>query len=233
MARQAMSQASVDGHYDGLRERAARFGLGSLQDEETLALFLSRTLQQGARTWAQVLLAEWGCLSAVLAADTVDVARVVGEPAAIELKLLHEVAVLVAASSLAHRDVISSWDALLRYLRVRLAGRGREEFRVLFLDKRNRLILDEMMGEGTIDHAPVYPREVVRRALQLNASALILVHNHPSGDQNPSRADMRVTDEVISACNSLQIVVHDHVLVAGEAVTSFKAAGLLRSPDKK
>lgn len=218
--------------YEGLRERAARFGLDSLGDEDTLALFLSRTVHSGARTWAQVLLAEWGGLSAVLSADTADLARIVGGAAAVELGLLQEVALRVAASSLAGRDVISSWDALVRYLRVRLAGRGREEFRVLFLDKRNRLILDEMMGEGTVDHAPVYPREVVRRALQLNASALILVHNHPSGDQNPSRADVRVTDEVISACNSLQIVVHDHVLVAGEAVTSFKAAGLLRSPDK-
>jgi DNA repair protein RadC len=125
------------------------------------------------------------------------------------------------------RDVIPSWDALLAYLKVDLAERTREQFRVLFLDKRNRLIADEVMGHGTIDHAPVYPREVLRRTLELEASAIILVHNHPSGDPTPSSADRAVTQEIVNAASALRVTVHDHIVVAREGVTSFKTLGLI------
>lgn len=213
--------------YDGLRERASRFGLAALEDVEALELFLARSFPNGARTWAQVLLRRWGCLNRVLGADLTDLQEVLGLSAAVDLKLLHEATLRVTAASIVHRDLISSWNSLLAYIRIGLAGRGRERFRVLFLDKRNRLLIDEVMGEGTIDHAPVYPRELIRRALQLDASALILVHNHPSGDPTPSQADISVTKEIVEACRHLRITVHDHLIVAGDDVTSFKALGLI------
>ena len=125
------------------------------------------------------------------------------------------------------RTVISSWTALLAYVRVALAHEPREQFRVLFLDKKNQLIADETMNEGTVDHAPVYPREVMRRALELSASSLILVHNHPSGDPTPSQPDIDMTRQVIEAGRTLRITVHDHLVVGRDGVASFKALGLI------
>lgn len=219
--------SSREVNYQGLRERATRFGLETLADEEALALVLSRALPDGARTWAQVLIGQWGTFARVVAADVEELAGLIGRSPALELKLLHDAALRIAAGSIRHRDVISSWSSLQTYLRVRLGEHPREQFRVLYLDKRNQLIRDEVMGDGTTDHAPVYPREVVRRALQLAASSIILVHNHPSGDAQPSRADVTVTKAVIDACGTLKIQVHDHVLVAGQSVVSLRALGLI------
>lgn len=125
------------------------------------------------------------------------------------------------------RNVIASWSALLGYVRVALSHEPREQFRVLFLDKKNQLIADEQMNQGTVDHAPVYPREVMRRALELSASALILVHNHPSGDPTPSPADIDMTRQIVEAGRSLKVAVHDHLVVGREGVASFKALGLI------
>lgn len=125
------------------------------------------------------------------------------------------------------REVISSWSALQSYLLAKVAGKGREEFRVLFLDKKNQLIADELLGAGTVDHAPVYPREIARRALELDASAVILTHNHPSGDPSPSSADVDMTRQVVDALKALRITVHDHVVTGNGTVASFKALGLL------
>jgi DNA repair protein RadC len=125
------------------------------------------------------------------------------------------------------RPVISSWSALLAYTKAALAHAPREQFRVLFLDKKNQLIADEVMNEGTVDHAPVYPREVARRALELSASAVILVHNHPSGDPTPSAADIDMTRQVVEAGRALRIAVHDHLVVGRDGVASFKALGLI------
>ncbi|WP_372785536.1 RadC family protein [Phenylobacterium sp.] len=122
---------------------------------------------------------------------------------------------------------MSSWSVLISYLKLTMAHYEREAFRVLFLDKRNQLITDEIMNHGTVDHAPVYPREVIRRALELSASALILVHNHPSGDQTPSAADVEMTRKVVDAARTLGIAVHDHMIVGRTDVASFKALGLL------
>lgn len=210
----------------GLRERAAVYGLEALSESDVLELFLTRSLKSGAKTWAQVLLGTWQSLAGVLGADVEDLRAVVGREAAVDLKLLHEATLRVLAGSIRNRDVLSSSTALQAYLRVKLAERTREQFRVLFLDKRNQLISDELMGQGTTDHAPVYPREVVRRAIQLDACALVLVHNHPSGDPSPSHADIKMTQEVVAACAPLRIVVHDHLLIAGQTVVSFKALGL-------
>ncbi|HEX7944694.1 MAG TPA: DNA repair protein RadC, partial [Phenylobacterium sp.] len=128
---------------------------------------------------------------------------------------------------MARRSVISSWTSLLSYLRVVCAAAPRELFRVLFLDKKNQLLADEVMGEGTVDHAPVYPREVVRRALELHASAIILCHQHPSGDPTPSQADVEMTRRIVEAARGLSIAVHDHIVVGADSTASFKALGLL------
>ncbi|MEO6378907.1 MAG: DNA repair protein RadC, partial [Caulobacteraceae bacterium] len=122
---------------------------------------------------------------------------------------------------------VSSSSALHAYVKLALAHEGREQFRVMFLDKKNQIIADEVMNQGTVDHAPVYPREIMRRALELSASAVILVHNHPSGDPTPSRADIEVTKNIVQAGRALEIAVHDHLVVGRHGVTSFKTLGLL------
>jgi DNA repair protein RadC len=150
----------------------------------------------------------------------------IGEAAAIDLKLLREAALRAGRDAFAHRPVISSWSALLGYVRVALANESREQFRVLFLDKKNQLIADEVLNHGTVDQALVYPREVMRRALELSSSNLILLHNHPSGDPTPSRPDIDMTKQIVEAGKALKITVHDHLVVGREGVASFKALGL-------
>ena len=151
----------------------------------------------------------------------------IGENAAAYLRAVNELHQRAAREEIAGRAVISSWNALLAYVRQALQHETREQFRVIFLDRKNQLIADEVMGHGTVDHAPVYPREIARRALELAASALILVHNHPSGDTTPSRADIDMTREIIDALTPLEITVHDHLIVGKGGVTSFKSAGLI------
>jgi DNA repair protein RadC len=150
----------------------------------------------------------------------------VGPETALDLRALHEVARRIALGETRARPVISSWSALLAYVRVALAHEPREQFRVLFLDRKNQLLADEVMNQGTVDHAPVYPREIMRRALELSSSSVILVHNHPSGDPTPSRADIDMTKEVVAAGRALKIQVHDHLIVGREGVASLKALGL-------
>lgn len=171
------------GHRERLRERAATGGLPALPDYEVLELILFRSIPRGdVKPPAKQLLARFGSLGAVLGATPEDLRTVrgVGEALALDLKLLHEITLRTAREQVARRPVISSWTALLAYVKTALAHEAREQFRVLFLDKKNQLIADEIMNRGTVDHAPVYPREVVRRALELSASAVILVHNHPT-----------------------------------------------------
>ncbi|HEY9219625.1 MAG TPA: DNA repair protein RadC, partial [Phenylobacterium sp.] len=176
---------------------------------------------------ADALLVRFGDLPHVVGASLPELAQVVGTEASVELKLLYEFAGRLLAEPLARRSVLSSWSAVADYLRVRLAGEPREQFRVLFLDRKNALIADEVMGHGTVDHAPVYPREVVRRALELNASALVLAHNHPSGDPTPSSADIEMTRQVVDAARALKIAVHDHLVVGGDQAVSLKGLGLM------
>jgi DNA repair protein RadC len=170
------------GHRERLRERA-RAALGALPDYELLELFLFRSLPQGdVKPLAKALLARFGSLAGVLAqsAATLQTVKGVGPSVALDLRLLHEAALRIGREEVAKRPVISSWSALTAYARAALAHEPREQFRVLFLDRKNQLIADEIMNQGTVDHAPVYPREVARRALELSASAVILVHNHPT-----------------------------------------------------
>jgi len=218
------------GHRERLRERAAAGGLGALPDYEVLELLLFRSVPRGdVKPLAKQLLARFGSLSGVLGATPQELATVrgVGEAVALDLKLVAETALRMGREQVARRPVISSWSALLAYVKTALAHEAREQFRVLFLDKKNQLIADEVMNRGTVDHAPVYPREVVRRALEFSASAVILVHNHPSGDPTPSSADVDMTRQIVEAARPLRIAVHDHLVVGRDGVASFKALGLM------
>ena len=227
------------GHRERLRHRARTAGLHHLPDYELLELFLFRSQPRGdVKPIAKALLSRFGSFAAVLAASVEDLMTVriedargkirgVGLETALDLAALHEVARRVAREPTVRRAVISSWTALLAYVRVALQHEPREQFRVLYLDKKNQLILDEVQNRGTVDHAPVYPREVVRRGLEVSAAAMILVHNHPSGDPTPSRADIDMTRQIIQAAKALNVEVHDHLIVGREGVTSFKQLGLM------
>ena len=217
------------GHRERLRERARKGGLEALPDYELLELYLFRSIPlRDVKPLAKALLARFGGLSGVLGAAIEELRTVagVGEAVALDLKLMHEAALRIGREPIVKRTVISSWSALLAYVKVALAHESREQFRVLYLDKKNQLIADEVMNRGTVDHAPVYPREVVRRALELAASSLILVHNHPSGDPNPSAADVEMTKQVVEAGRPLRVSVHDHLVVGRDGVASLKALGL-------
>jgi DNA repair protein RadC len=218
------------GHRDRLRGRALKGGLGALPDYELLELFLFRSIPQGdVKPRAKALLDRFGSLSAVLAASVEQLCTVkgVGPAVALDLAALHEATLRVGREAVGKRTVISSWSALLAYVKLALANQPREQFRVLFLDKKNQLIADEVQNHGTVDHAPVYPREVMRRALELSASNVILVHNHPSGDPTPSHADIDMTRQIIEAGRTLRVGVHDHLVVGREGVASFRSLGLM------
>jgi DNA repair protein RadC len=182
-----------------------------------------------ARRAAADLLDRWGSLPGVVGASPEGLAGTpgVGWAGAADVRRVHALAVRLARAEVGSRPIIGSWTALLNYIRTLLQHERVEHFRVLFLDGRNRLIRDETLGVGTTDHAPVYPREVIRRALELSASNLILVHNHPAGDPTPSRADIDLTRQVIEAGRLLKIAVHDHLIVGGGSVASFKSLGLI------
>jgi DNA repair protein RadC len=217
------------GHRDRLRMRARKGGLAALPDYELLELYLFRSIpMRDVKPLAKALLMRFASLSGVLAASQADLRSVagVGESVALDLTLLHEAVLRVGREPITKRTVISSWSQLLAYVRVALANEPREQFRVLFLDRKNQLIADEVMNRGTVDHAPVYPREVVRRALELSSSSIILVHNHPSGDPTPSAADVEMTRHVVEAGRPLRVAVHDHLVVGREGVASLKSLGL-------
>ena len=205
-------------------------GPAALDDYELLETLLFAFIpRRDVKPIAKALLKRFGSLSALLAADPKDLRQIegIGESAAAYLKAVNDLHARAAREEIAARPVISSWNALMAYVRQSLQHESREQFRVLFLDRKNQLIADEVMGHGTVDHAPVYPREIARRALELAASSLILVHNHPSGDPTPSRADIDMTREIMDALVALDITVHDHLIAGRGGVTSFKSAGLI------
>jgi DNA repair protein RadC len=211
------------------RSRAARLGPQALGEAEVLELLLERCGARGPHPalLSGALIRRFGSLPQAFGASLAELAVLLGEPVALELKLLHDLTLRVLEFPIHRRSVLTSWSAVRDYLKASLRGRTREAFRVLYLDKANQLIADELMGEGTVDHAPVYPREVMRRALELAASSCCLVHNHPTGSSTPSRADIDMTRQVVDAGRALGIAVHDHFLVAGDEVVSFKGLGLM------
>jgi DNA repair protein RadC len=197
-------------------------GPAAVDDQEALEVAAGLTAAEAA-----ALLAAFGSLPEVLSASAPALSRIVPAAAAGRLILLKDIARRLLAAPLRERPVLGGWDAVAVYLRGVLAGRSREQLLGLFLDKRNRLIRDEVLGEGTVDHVPVYPREVMRRALELDAAAVVLAHNHPGGLATPSAADVESTRQVAEAGRALRIAVHDHFLVADQQVVSFRALGLL------
>jgi len=175
----------------------------------------------------QPLWRRFGSLAAAIGGDRYELGRIGGPDLAWTFAVIHECASRMGRASLVRRAMISSHSALIAYLTTTMAWRGREVFRVLFLDKKNQLIVDEVMNEGSVDHAPVYPREVVRRALEVDASAVILAHNHPTGDRTPSPADIDMTRQVIEAGRPLRITVHDHMIIGRDGSASLKSLGLI------
>lgn len=203
--------------------------LDGLDDQTLLTLMLARSLHGDASSRiAEALFERFGSLGDVLVANVPELGRIAGlnATAITDLKLLRQLSIRLARSDACRRPVLSSFTALTAYVRTVLAHLPREQFRVLYLDRRNILLRDEWVADGTVDHAPVYPREVVRRALEVSASALILVHNHPSGDPTPSRADIDMTRQVVEAARVFGLQVHDHLVVGREGTASFRALGL-------
>ena len=218
------------GHRERLRERFLSGGADALPDYELLELVLFAALpRRDTKPLAKALIAKFGSFAEVIAAPRERLVELdgVSEAVAAQLKIVEAAALRLAKTRLLGRPALSSWAALIDYCAAAMARSQTEEFRVLFLDRKNMLIADEVQSSGTVDHTPVYPREIVKRALELAATAVILVHNHPSGDPAPSRADITMTRDVADAARALGIVVHDHVIVGRNGHASFKALGLL------
>ncbi|MEY8841868.1 DNA repair protein RadC [Cribrihabitans sp. XS_ASV171] len=220
----------IKDHRKRLRERFISGGAGAMPDYELLELVLFRSIpRQDVKPLARRLLDTFGDFNRVLTAPVQRLKAVkgVGDAVITDLKIMEACAHRMARARVMQRQVISSWDALLDYCHTTMAHRETEQFRVFYLDRKNVLIADEEQARGTVDHVPVYPREVAKRALELNASALILVHNHPSGDPTPSRADIDMTQQIQNACSALGLTLHDHLIIGKSAELSFRAEGHL------
>jgi DNA repair protein RadC len=218
------------GHRERLRARFREAGGEALADYELLELVLFRTIpRRDVKPLAKALIKRFGSFADVLAAPRARLVEVAGisEAVATDLALVHAAASRFGRTQVSGRTVLSSWSSVIDYCRTAMAYAEREQFRVLYLDRKNALIADEVQGEGTVDHTPVYPREVVKRALELSASALILVHNHPSGDPTPSTADIQMTLQIVEIGKSLGIAVHDHIIVGRQGHASFKGLKLI------
>ncbi len=218
------------GHRERLKERFRESGPDALPDYELLEMLLFRAIKRGdTKPIAKQLLARFGTFAEVLSAepDRLMEVRGVGEAVATEIKVVHAAAVRLLRGEVLNRPVLSSWNAVLDYIRAAMAFSNSEQFRILFLDKKNQLMADEVQQQGTVDHTPVYTREVIKRALELAASAIVLVHNHPSGDPSPSSADIDMTKRIVDAGQRLGLVVHDHVIVGRKGHFSFRSNGLI------
>lgn len=220
----------IHDHRKRLRSRFIEGGAAAMPDYELLELVLFRAIpRQDVKPLARRLLDRFGDFNGVVSAPPERLHQIdgVGDAVVLELKLIEAAAHRLSRARVLRRDAISSWDALLSYCHTTMAHRETEQFRILFLDRKNILIADEEQARGTVNHVPVYPREVAKRALELNASALILVHNHPSGDPTPSQDDITMTARVQDALTPLDIALHDHLVIGRGREVSFRAEGLL------
>ncbi len=225
-----MSETSAPGHRERLRERLLEGGGDAFLDYELVEYILGLAIpRRDTKPLAKLLIAEFGNLPRLLAATAAELARVPGmtDGAAAALKFVEATATRSLRTAMIDQQVLSGWQALLDYIHGKMAHRVTEEFRVIFLNNRNVVMRDEAMGMGTINAASVYPREVVKRALELGAAAVVLVHNHPSGDPAPSRDDIQMTRAIVEAGKPLGLAVHDHVVVGRSGHASFRALGLL------
>lgn len=218
------------GHRERLRTRFLAGGQKPMPEYELLELLLFNAIPRiDVKPLAKRLLATFGDLNGVVAASEYRLLQVEGttNKVYLQLKIAEAFALRMGQAKILERSVVSSWDDLITYCRTAMAHRETEQFRILFLDRKNMVIADEEQAKGTVDHVPVYPREVAKRALELNASAIILIHNHPSGDPSPSPQDISMTDQVSSACIAIGVTIHDHVIIGKETEFSFKSDGLL------
>jgi len=218
------------GHRMRLRERFRGAGADALSDYELLEMVLFRALPRGdVKPLAKSLIKKFGSFAEVVHAPPTRLREIdgVGEATITELKLIAAAASRVAKGQVQQRTMLSSWNEVIDYCRTSMAFADKEQFRILFLDKRNQLISDEVQQVGTVDHTPVYPREVIKRALELSATAIVLVHNHPSGDPTPSSADIHMTKAIIDIAKPLGIAVHDHIIVGKNGHASMKGMKLI------
>ena len=230
MAEPKKEKPHYHGHRDRLRARFAENGVDALADYELLELYLFRSiLRRDVKPIAKALIAKFGSFAEVIAAPIERLTEVKGvsEKIALDLKILRAASTKLGQESVLGRPVLSSWSALLDYCRAAMQFEPTEHFRVLFLDRKNRLIADEILGQGTVDRAPVYPREILKRALALESTAIILAHNHPSGDPTPSQSDIDMTKEIVQACKPISVTVHDHLIIGRDNIASFKTLGLM------
>lgn len=220
----------IKDHRARLRERFLEGGPDALPDYELLELILFAAIpRQDVKPLARLLIEQLGTFGEVISASPRRLREVkgVGEAVITQIKIVEASAHRLQRAKVMKRHVISSWDAIIDYCHTTMAHRETEQFRVLYLDRKNTLIADEEQARGTVDHVPVYPREVVKRALELNASALILVHNHPSGDPTPSQSDISMTAKIKEAAIALNITLHDHIIIGREVELSFRSQGYL------
>lgn len=226
----ADTDPEVAGHRDRLRKRVSESGPESLADYELLEFVLTLAIPRvDTKKQAKALMREFGSIGGVLNADPAALTRIdgIGSRSAVALRAIRETALRMLRTDVAKGPILASWQALLDYLRADLAFIAIERVRVLYLDARNTLLRDEIASEGTIDEAAVHVREIIRRAIDVGAASLILVHNHPSGDPKPSRADIQLTRDIIEAGRRLKIAVHDHVIIGAEGHASMRALGLI------
>ncbi len=218
------------GHRQRLKERFSKGGADALPDYELMELVLFSALpRRDTKPIAKALIDRFGSFAEAVSAEPELLKEVkgLGESSVTQIKLVHAAALRLVKGQVMDRPVLSSWPVLLDYCRASMSFCKKEQFRILFLDKKNRLIADEIQQTGTVDHTPVYPREVIKRALELSSTAIILVHNHPSGDPTPSQADIDMTKQIITAAKSLHITVHDHIVIGRSSEISFRSHGLL------
>lgn len=218
------------GHRRRLRDRFAKAGVDGIADYELMELLLFRAIpRRDVKPLAKALVDQFGSFGAAIAADPARLAETEGVSDTIisEFKIVQAAAVKLSQAKILDRPAIASWAALIDYCNAAMAHNDTEQFRILFLDRKNVLIADEVQQKGTIDHTPVYPREVVKRALELSASSFILVHNHPSGDPTPSQADIDMTRQIVESAKPLGISVHDHLVIGKGSHVSFKTLGLI------
>ncbi len=218
------------GHRERLKQRFRDGGANALPDYELLELVLFRAIPRAdTKPLAKALIARFGSFAEVVSAPAERIMEVkgAGQAVATELALIRAAALRLAKGEVVNRPLLASWTAIIDYCHAAMAFAEREQFRILFLDKKNQLITDEVQQQGTVDHTPVYTREVIKRALELAASAIILVHNHPSGDPTPSMADIDMTKKIMVAGEKLGVMVHDHIIIARKGHVSFRNLGLM------
>lgn len=218
------------GHRERLRDKFRTRGAEALADYELLELLLFRSIpRRDTKELAKALIVRFGSFASVMNASIKELCDVPGikEATATDLALVKASTEYLVRGEIAGRSILSSYQDVINYCRLTMAYNRVEEFRILFLDKRNHVVRDEILQRGTIDHTPVYPREVVKRALELGASALIIVHNHPSGDPTPSNSDILMTNKLVEATGALGLTIHDHLIIGREGHASFRALGLL------